>query len=588
MNPFFGEGGRRAITTEIGQRFRERTGAVLVAGFETMVAPGEARCSADRVAGFMETHDLREWLVPLHGHHVTQWSTAPVPATDADRVALWLSIGFGNGSPLPQPSGHWELHINGRHAVDFRVVNHSQVWQEGPCTLAFAASRIETAQPYQGLTLSSLIRDEAFAAFGPALVLAPAEWFAPGASACMIVTPRAIQPTTRWFQVATAPGLVIGSDIDRATDLLLEASRPRSGGYNVYFGDTHTHSGQVREVCEDHGCGMGSREENYQYARRAGGLDFYALTDHEWQVDPDRVADYFGLADRFEEPGRFVCLPAYEHTSLLYGHRNIYFRDRIGPLVNTNREGLGPTLDPADVVTPDELWSRLEASGAPFISVPHHPSAASHPFALEHLHPKHDRLIEVYSTWGSSEYYGDFPRGVSDRHRDMGIQAAIRRGHRFGIIASADGHDGHPGDAQSPLVKHHHQFHFCGSGRAAVLADALTRASIFDALYLRRCYATTGPPIRLDVRVNGSLMGSDVAIAEGRPAVVTVGCGGSNGLAEVRIVKNGAEVAALPCHGHWEVEKEWVDPVPAAGDSYYVRVVQVDRESAWSSPTWVG
>ena len=53
------------------------------------------------------------------------------------------------------------------------------------------------------------------------------------------------------------------------------------------------------------------------------------------------------------------------------------------------------------------------------------------------------------------------------------------------------------------MVKHHHQFHHLGSGRAVVLAEALTREAVFDALHARRCYATTGAPIVLDFTVNG-------------------------------------------------------------------------------------
>jgi hypothetical protein len=574
----------------VAERFADRLGASLVPGFDRMLDPGDAAFGADRVAGFMETHDRREWVLPLSARRGMSWATAPVPESPLERVAFLLSVGFGNGSPLPQPSGHWTVSVNGHRAVDIRVVNHAQVWDEGRSVLAFAASRIETAPPYQGLTLSSTLSDEAFAAFGPAVLVVPAEWLEPGRAAAVRVEPAGPYPSTRWFQLATAPMIAIGSDLWRAADLLRQPRGRPLGEHRVYFGDLHTHSGQTREGCHDRGCGMGSREDNYGFARRAGGLDLYALTDHEWQVDPDRVGEYFDLADRHEEPGRFVCLPAYEHTSLLYGHRNIYFGDRVGPLVNTNRTNGELTFDPELVVSPAELWDRLETAGAPFLSVPHHPSAASHPFAIEHLHPVHDRLLEVYSSWGSSEYLGDFPRGVSDRHRGLDVQAAIRRGHRAGLLASSDGHDGHPGDAQSPLVKHHHIFHFCGSGRAAVLAPELTRSAVFAALMARRCYATTGPPILLDVRLDGVPMGGVARrAASGRPPVLTVQCEGANGLAEIRILRNGHVAHTEPCHGTWSHRLEWADQAgrSEAGDSYYVRVVQVDRESAWSSPIWV-
>ena len=471
------------------------------------------------------------------------------------------------------------------------MVNHSQVWQSGESSFAFAANRLEAAEPFGSLCLSSLIRDESFATFGPAFLTVPASWVQPGAPAVIRVEPRGEYPSTRWFQLDVVPSIYRGTDIYRVVHLLTARWRPRVREYDVYFGDIHTHSGQVLDRCEDKGCGMGKREDNYRYARGAGGLDFYALTDHEWQVDPDEIDAYLDLAEAFNEEGRFVCLPAFEHTNQLYGHRNVYFRGSGGTVVNANRRWGQPTLDPADSLTPQELWVALERTGVPFMTVPHHSSCTSHPCTLGFFHPVHDRLIEVYSVWGSSEYYGDFPRGVSDRMRVMDVRDALRRGLRFGLIASSDGHDGHPGNVQSPQVKHHHQYHFCGSGRAAVLAHQLTREAVYDALYERRCYATTGVPIVLDVTMNGAVMGEVLPrLPQGQRPELAVHCTGSNGLDHVRVVKNGRVVETIPCHGEFAYGLEWEDRAydPAQPTSYYVRVVQVDRESAWSSPIWIG
>jgi hypothetical protein len=210
---------------------------------------------------------------------------------------------------------------------------------------------------------------------------------------------------------------------------------------------------------------------------------------------------------------------------------------------------------------------------------------------LDILSPKYDRLFEVYSCWGSSEYFGDFPRGVSDRWQSGDFRDALARGHRMGLIASSDGHDGHPGNAQSPMRKHHHLFHFCGSGRAAVWVENLTREAVFDALHARRCYATTGPPIILELTLNGHAMGSEIpvpSLAGGRPKLV-IRSEGANGLDQIRIMKNGRVAATTPCHGEWSWEMEWEDGAHRKGEpaSYYVRVIQRDRESAWSSPIWL-
>ena len=592
QHSFHGPNGRRIILKEMVGTIEQATGAVPVEGFARIVELGDAREGSARMAGFMEKYDHGEWLLPLSAEKPLCWETGPVPATSCPNVCFVLSLGFGNGSPLPQPSGQWDVFVNDRKAVSVRVVNHSQVWEQGEARLAFAANRLESAPPFGGLCLSSLVDNEAFATFGPALLIVPTSWLTPGTAAQIRVQPVTRAASTRWFHVDRAPRLMESCDIYRAIALLTDQRHPRIGDDTVYFGDIHTHSGQEGEAVEDKGCGIGSREDNYAYARNAAGLDFYALTDHEWQVGPTGIDDYLGLADARNEPGRFVCLPGFEFTNVLYGHRNVYFRDSGGTVVSANPEWRHPCKDPDKCLTPQTLWAELQKTGVPFMTVPHHPSAASHPCTWEIFNPTYDRLVEVYSAWGSSEYYGDSPRGVSDRFRALDVREALGRGYRLGLIGSSDGHDGHPGNAQSPLVKHHHLFHFCGSGRAAVLCRELTREAVFDALHARRCYATTGTPIVLDVTVNGAAgMGQELAaIPAGKRPQLRVACVGTNGIDHIRVVRNGQVAHTQPVHGAFETELEWEDPVydPDTPTCYYVRVVQKDRESAWSSPVWLG
>lgn len=588
--PFFGPEGRRAIDGEICGRIEELTGSRPVCGFADMLDMGDAVGNSDRKSGFREG-DRQEWLLRLSAKRGMMWSTDPVPVGGAGSVAFMLSIGFGNGSPLPQPTGAWQVFVNDKPAVRIRNVGHSYLWRGEHCSFAFAANRQESAPPYCGMTLSSIVTNESRAAFGPALLQAPSSWVEPGQPARIRVEPAAYAESTQWLQISPCASMLHAADVWAAVDLLSGDRWPGVGDYKLFFGDIHTHSGQVMDDLTNRGCGMLSRVDNYEYAREPGGLDFYALTDHEWQIDPARINDYLGLADTHNEDGRFVCLPAFEFTNLLYGHRNAYFRDSGGTVVNTARGWGHPSLDPVNCLTPRELWDALEQTGVPFITVPHHSSATSHPLNLDFHDPRYDRLFEVYSSWGSSEYYGDFPRGVSDRFRTGDFHDTMRRGLRYGLIASSDGHDGHPGNAQSPLVKHHHLFHFCGSGWAAVLATELTRGGVFDALYARRCYATTGVPIVLDVTICGALMGSEIpALPAGRVPEMRVRCIGASALDHVRIVKNGRVAHTVPCHGQRSVEIEWQDPGyrPGSSAGYYVRVVQVDRESAWSSPVWVG
>ena len=354
---------------------------------------------------------------------------------------------------------------------------------------------------------------------------------------------------TRWIQLAAAPNILEHSDICRVLQFQASEGRRKIGDASLYFGDIHNHTGQLGLDANNEGCGRGSREDNYRYARGPGGLDFYALTDHERQIDAGGADGYLALAEEKEEEGRFVCLPAFEFTSQLYGHRNVYFRGSKGIVVNSNRDGGWPTREPAKSLAPNELWEALEKTGEKFLTVPHHTSSTSHPLSWDFHNPQYDRLVEVYSCWGSSEYLGDFPRGVSDRYGSLTVRDALSRGYRLGLIASSDGHDGHPGNSQSPLVKHHHIFHHLGSGLAAVMVDELTRESVFDALFDRRCYATTGVPIGLSFSVNERTMGSELEpLPERVKPQLQVRCEGTNGIDHVRIVKNGSVVhtAFLP------------------------------------------
>ena len=49
-----------------------------------------------------------------------------------------------------------------------------------------------------------------------------------------------------------------------------------------------------------------------------------------------------------------------------------------------------------------------------------------------------------------------------------------------------------------------------GGALTGVWAEALTREALFEALWARRCFATNGARVMLDVRVNGMPMGSEV------------------------------------------------------------------------------
>ena len=86
----------------------------------------------------------------------------------------------------------------------------------------------------------------------------------------------------------------------------------------MYFGDLHAHTGHGRAGFGNlwNGCGMGSVEENYLYARDVSNLDFMGLTDHEANVyDEAGWTLRKEAAARYEDPGAFAALLCYEWSS---------------------------------------------------------------------------------------------------------------------------------------------------------------------------------------------------------------------------------------------------------------------------------
>ena len=203
----------------------------------------------------------------------------------------------------------------------------------------------------------------------------------------------------------------------------------------------------------------------------------------------------FGLSltDRHYQPGHFVTIHAYECSlEAPYGHHNVYFRGKPGPLF---AEG--------DVSLPD-LWNALKAGEA--LTIPHHTGKMPFPIFWYPHNPELDRNIEIYSAHGLSEAYDpshplSFENSTfTDPSRSVKgpqyAQDAWMQGLQLSTLASSDDHRAHPGQPQY--------------GLAAVAATGLTRTEILDSLYQRRTYGTTGSKILLKFSIDGQQMGSQI------------------------------------------------------------------------------
>jgi hypothetical protein len=348
----------------------------------------------------------------------------------------------------------------------------------------------------------------------------------------------------------------------------------------IYWGDLHSHT---RFSGAD---GVGHPEDAYEYAQYISALDFYAMTDHSGPVEPmvSRLTsvewpEYCRLAEKYYQPKQFVTLHAYECSFYApYGHHNVYFRSEPGPL-----------LDP-DTVTLPELWKALKAREA--LTIPHHTLKMPEPIDWSTAHnSEFQRNIEIYSGHGQSEEYDPthplayeqslFTNPSQTTKTGMSAQRAWIQGHELSTIASSDDHRAHPG-----------QPHY---GLAAIRSQGLTREAIFDALYKKQTYATTGARILLDFSINKLSMGSHTSVTKrAQIHVRAVGTDIIDGIEVLRHTDNqpGFQIIHHATPADEVVTLDFDDQPPAGLAIYYVRLWQraLVRERsamAWSSPIWV-
>ncbi len=581
------EGSRRRNPKETCDFALQEYGVSLCEGFGEIGETAHVSENPWFIASFMEFGRGRSWRMGQcpPGAFLT-WRTAPVPEDVGEQdVVFVFAMALGNGSPVPQPSGQFDLLIDGQRELSFRVTKYLDHWRGPNVHFVFHPRRVEAAPPGQSLYLDDTMTLESFAAFGLGFLRVARALLKPGQPLTITVKPNNPVHSARTFKLDSAQCIARSNIYPGLAAVCSDRTRPKIGDLFAYFGDIHTHS-----AWPDGGCGVGTIDENYTYARDVANLDIYSLTDHDTQImSSDSWDGQLAKAAQYYEPEEFVTIPAYEWTSSLYGHRNVYYGADEGPMFPCRHEAdyWSPTHE-----TPEQLWRRLDEAGVPAITIPHHPTATSHPLTWEYFSPSYDRLVEVYSSWGNHEIPLNPMRGYgSDRYEHLYVRDALEMGYRFGLIASSDGHDGHPGNAQSPDVKHHHLYHHLGSGRIAVLAPELTREAVFDAMWNRRCYATTGPHIAMSVTLNGHPMGSVLAAEEfASPPVMQTVVAAPWIIDRVQIVKSGATVAdfgatrpAMEAEFHW-VDQQFQPDQPAY---YYVRLALVDGEMAWSSPIWV-
>lgn len=333
----------------------------------------------------------------------------------------------------------------------------------------------------------------------------------------------------------------------------------------AYWGDLHIHT----EDGHSDWVG-GTPAENLAVARGLSDLDFAALSEHYYANAAVWLTEHAPVTAAAYEPGKFVTFLATE-TSSYQGHTNWYLRgsDPFG-MFDARNNFYGSR---------DAVFEAQRALDTRFLAIPHHFTLLD-PVDWRETDSESLRLAEVYSCHGSSEESGRwwrFPDHVSNDYSDTrgarghDFVTGLTRGHKLGAIASSDSHSLIPGFA----------------GMTCVRTRALTRESVWDALWRRDCYATTGARILLDFRLGNARMGRNSFLPAGAAVTAEVRVHGTDVVETIELVRDGSVVATL-APGALDVQHTF----PLASYSgkagwIYARVRQRDGHRAWSSPIFL-
>lgn len=330
------------------------------------------------------------------------------------------------------------------------------------------------------------------------------------------------------------------------------------------FGDIHGQSGMTD--------GVGEIDQYFNSAKVWANLDFTALTDHDCYPDWMSQSEWEWIrttSKLFNVKNKMATLLAYEWTPNEYrydfGHKNVYYRDFDGELFRSGDEG---------GMTPDRLFESIKQYKA--MAFPHHPAASWKLVSAATDWAFHDesvqRMVEIFSRHAPFEYYGNYSKYTKNNMQieRCSVQDALAKGYHLGFTAGSDSHQ---------------MEHGVEGGITVSFVDELSNETIWDNLYDRFMYGTTGAGILVSFKADGYEMGQIVEKECGSQVKFTVSVLGTDEC-KVEVLCNNELILKKESKGR-NCDFEFSGEAKSEEDFYYIRVTQKDDHQAWSSPIWV-
>lgn len=281
----------------------------------------------------------------------------------------------------------------------------------------------------------------------------------------------------------------------------------------LYWGYIHGHTAKSD--------GIRSIQAFFKNLIRAG-LDFGTSTEHDnrWETSNEDFNDIREIVEKYNKKDGFTSLFGYEYGTWYtgYGDLCIYHRNNDIPILRSNINKYNSTR---------KLNKNLLNYKGDVLLVGHHSALRPGYRNWEYFNQSLEKLVEIYSSWGSQEYpysegnpipprYKFFGHGKYARKRGavLGkegcyVRDALEKGYKLGFTAGGDDHIGAfpsgPVDMDNGIYP---------SGIMALWSEneSLSREGLWKGLNSRKCYGTTGPRIILRFWLDDFFMGDIIKL----------------------------------------------------------------------------
>lgn len=332
-----------------------------------------------------------------------------------------------------------------------------------------------------------------------------------------------------------------------------ETTMDTQESWNFYFGQLHAHT--------DLSDGLGSVAEAFSYASMVEGLDFFAVTDHSNSFDNadegSITQDGCEISDEWAEGKAAAAAVTDEKFVGIFGYEMTWKDITSNGHISTFNTFGWQSRTQSEFDTLESYYKAL-TKAPDSISQFNHPSNSANFDYFSHYSPEFDQVIQLLEVNGKEEAMELY-------------HWALDAGWHLAPTNNQNNHARQWGDESDV--------------RTVVLAESLKEESLFAAIRKYRVYATEDKDLKIEYRLNGSLMGSIIGTADRLIASVSLEDATDTLVGTVvEVIVDGGDVADAKV-----VEKmpaELYIQLPGNYSYYYLKITQPDGDVAVTAPVW--